>query len=79
MCVVLGECVCVLFWGSVCVCECVFVVLGECVCVCVCELVCFSPLYCHNRRLVESWFPDQKLGLSCWSGCTESRTLDPEN
>ena len=56
-----------------------FVVSGElvCVCVCVCWLVCFNPLYCHNTRLVESWFPDQKLGLSCWSGSTESRTLDP--
>lgn len=27
-----------------------------------------SPLYCHDKRLMGSWFTNQKLGLSLWVG-----------
>ena len=33
--------------------------------------VCFfflNPLYCHDKRLMGSWFTNQKLGLSLWVG-----------
>ena len=45
---------------------------------CVCVCVCVNPLYCHDKWLVESRFPDQKFGLSLWGGSTEFRMLDSQ-
>lgn len=39
--------------------------------ICLEFIFCFfflNPLYCHDKRLMGSWFTNQKLGLSLWVG-----------
>jgi len=41
--------------------------------------VCFSPLHWHNKWLVRSWFPTNRLGLSLWWDHWVKDTRLPEN
>ena len=38
--------------------------------------ICFNPIWCHNKPLVEPPFPAKDQALSFWSGTADSKTLD---
>ena len=57
-------CVCVFFCFCFCLSNFAFTICLEFI-FCVFFL---NPLYCHDKRLMGSWFTNQKLGLSLWVG-----------